>query len=202
MRRGPSQVIQVGLDLRGGAPTDTEPLVRPVFETRGLRFWEEFDEGIVRWWIRTTVAAIAGQQVSLQFNPPGQLPAPPYPRGTLLTIDRVRNNGAANGIQLHVSPGVQTAPGFVFPSARDSRWLQGITSPINLPIGTGQAGTSGAIVDEIDPGATTAMFEVDPEWVSPVRGTDQKNVETFELRGITVGSGFSATIYGRLIVRE
>lgn len=198
LRRAATEGMRRYLDVRQNMPTDAEDRVLGVYELRPVHYWEEFDADIVRWWFRTTVAAIAGQTSSLQFNPEGQLPAPAWPRETLVLVDEVRNEGTTSVI-VQIGAGPQTAPGFVFPSVRDARWAEG-TAAVNLPVGSGQAGVSGGNVAVLNANAGGLVETYHARWSSRVRGPALGGVGTFELRGTALNQAVTVAVNGRIVI--
>ena len=136
LKRGPSEVIRRLLDVREQLPTNAGDTVQPVAETRAVRYWEEFDEGIVRWSLYAVQALVAGQFAGLDIT--GFAVNIPPPPGSLWTIDEVHNHSSmrvAFGVGSGHSP---TNP--QIPRNLDRRWGPRLVSvPLNATSGAAAA---------------------------------------------------------------
>ncbi|SRR6266540_379982 len=193
-RRSATETLRRFLDIRDQLPTDAELIVRPSFELRALRFWEEFDEGTIRWWGFYQAGAIVGQLSSVLINPRrntaglGALPPP----GTLITLDFAENH-STNVVQFVAGPNNQVGPSFAAMVYQDTRH-----GPVNAIaptfIGVGQSGAGGGIVGRLNSVDTVTARLENIGWVSLTGDGDP-----LELRGTVLNTTVSCSLRGRII---
>ncbi len=195
-RRSATETLRRFLDIRDQLPTDAELIVRPSFELRALRPWEEFDEGVIRWWGFYQAVAIVGQLSSVLINPRrntvglGALP----PAGTLITLDFAENHSAApNVVQLIAGPNNQVGPGFSAIVYQDTRHGP-VASVGPVSVVVGQANAGGGIVGRLNSVDTVTSRLENIGWVSLVGDGDP-----LELRGTTLNTTVACSLRGRII---
>ncbi len=198
LRRSATEGLRRFLDVRENLPTDLEESIQATYDVQSQRFWQEYDEQVARWWIRTTVTAIVGQISCLRFDPnpasfPGFTTLPP--RGTLQVIDTVQRLDPTVGDLLVVAgPNAAVAPGTIQPVYRDTRW-GGFAAVVPMPIHTGQSGGGGANVDAIQVPAAGISSKVFLDWVSRV-----PDGEALQIQGPGVNTTFTVVVKGRIVL--
>lgn len=190
-----TQGAQFFLDVRENLPTDVAPEVQLAYELRALRYFEEFRENIVRWWVRVPVALIAGQLSAVQIGPTLNVPADQgqqVPRDSLLLVDEIENR-SGQIVNVNVAPGALVGAVFVSPRAADDRWGQGALNQVQLASGQAAGATNVETVDF--PASNVFLSRKRIEWVSqyPAGGT-------LEVAGSVVATAINIILRGRLVL--
>lgn len=181
-------------------PTELNPAgVTLVTEMRAVRFFEEYDEGIIRWWGIFQAAAIAGQLSTIQFNT--RLAAANINdnlRGGILTVEKIiPQSPVAATLALAVSDADVVAPAFQAAAYRDARWGPGVTALLAVQAAIGQANPSGAIIATIPD-----RVAFDADWAAVLNTLSFRPGDVIALRGQAVNLAITAYVSGRLVLAK
>lgn len=196
LKRAPMELIRRLLDVREQLPTDLEAKVQLVAEARALRFWEQFDERVIRWSLNFArvadpVAFVGGLIQGFTIAN--------VPTGSLWLVERVRNH-APNILNVHID----TAPGLgsnnLQVSARYLDRREGPTdAPVPLACFTSSSGLAptGNLVAAVDPGEEHYLGYVGISTAQNVSGNEPN---TIALATRAVNLPFDATVSGYVIM--
>lgn len=185
------RVTQGLLGLQAEMPTDVEAAIRVVAEARAIRFWEEFDEGIIRWMAFSAIGATVGEVGRFQIN--GVAQASQLPTGTIWTLDRiiVSGAGAVGGAFVRINSTAEAGGLNFFYS--DQRWapIAGV-APMVGAVGTAAAGD----------GTTIAMVPTDGklEDVGLIFPGIPRGDFPISIDGVVANAGFNVWTQGRVIL--
>lgn len=199
-RDGPANVVRRLLGLKANdRPAFAIGDVQPVAEVRGLRYWEAFDEGQQRWTVYCNSSAVAAQFSGADIT--GLDVGSGLPKGTLWTIDRVRNYSAQR-VFVGIGSG-HSLVGTPAPVHLDRRWGSTLTQPqINVTVGS-SAAPGLTVLHELMPVPTVAApgsaDEVEVEYVGVDPNPDIA-IGLFMVSGSIVSTATIVSISGRIIL--
>lgn len=188
------RVVERVLGLTGTPlPTELVPGIQLSTEMRALRHFEEYDEGLIRWWGFFQQIAIAGQLSTIQFNP-SSIVLDSKLRGAILTVDRIKPRSTpAVALSLAAGDGAPVGAAFAAASYRDTRWGPAQAAALAVQAAEGQAVASGAIVDSL---ADSVVHETD--WTSKLNVTGFIEGDSLSVRSQAVNTPIACHASGRV----
>lgn len=192
-RIGPADVVRRLLDLKSNdRPEVASDVVMPVAEVRALRYFEEFDEGVIRWIADAEIAAQVGTFSGLRISGIVGL------RGSsIYTVDLVKNISAQEAT-IRINGGVVVNLGTQTVLYEDERWSTAAPPPLDV-IQISQTPITATRIWRLLAGESIDAVYVSKAISSAVGAGAPLSGTTFEVFGDTVNTALRIMIRGRII---